>query len=127
MDWFGITIIIIILFVGWIVLKPKKSKSKQSYGKWQKYGYNADRDNPSYEKWRKKVKEKYPQCVVCGIGYNLEAHHVVPFSINRWKRYRVSNGRMLCGNCHTLYHNEYEVNECNLRTLNAFIKKYKRT
>jgi hypothetical protein len=123
-DNFGLFILVIIIFVGWLVLKPKKGK--RNYGFWSKYGYNAERDNPAYEKWRKKVKEKYKTCVVCGINYNLEAHHVVPFSVNRWKRYRVSNGRMMCGNCHTLYHDEYELKECNLKTLNAFIKKYKR-
>jgi 5-methylcytosine-specific restriction endonuclease McrA len=100
-------------------------KRKRNYSKWQKYGYNAKRDNPAYDKWRAKVKAKYPVCVVCGISNNLEAHHVVPFSVGRWKRYRISNGRMLCANCHALYHNEYEVQECNQKTLEAFVKKYK--
>lgn len=108
-------------------MPTKKPKSKRTYGqRWGKYGYHADRDNPSYENWRKKVKAKYPGCVVCGITYNLEAHHVIPFSVSRWKRYRLSNGVMLCGNHHSLYHNEYDVSECNAKTLKEFIKKYKK-
>lgn len=103
---------------------PKKTKNGSS--QWRKYGYNATRDNKSYSEWRYKVKKRYKICMVCAAKNNLEAHHVIPFSVNRANRYKISNGRVLCQHCHSLYHNEYDISECNLITLRAFVRKYKK-
>lgn len=125
MNWFGLVVLSIILFVGWLVLRPKKSKSTKRSSFWSKYGYNAQRDTPAYHEWREKVLKKYRKCVICGTKQNLHCHHIVPFSVNRWKRYSVSNGIVLCEHHHSLYHSEYDISECNNKTLKKFIKKYK--
>jgi hypothetical protein len=69
-------------------------------------------------KWAKKVyrKNNYT-CVACGYrdngDLNLEAHHIVPKSINPRLAYRVSNGVALCSKCHRTdddaYHAVYGI------------------
>ena len=55
-----------------------------------------------YQEWRKKVfeRDKYT-CVHCGYkGRNLTADHIKPFALFPKLRYRLSNGRTLCVECH---------------------------
>ena len=56
-------------------------------------------------KWAKKVyKKNNYTCVACGYKaggeLRLEAHHIVPKSINPQLAYRVYNGMTLCSACH---------------------------
>ena len=76
-----------------------------------KYWFNpkayikTSRGTSKLNKWAKKVYKKYHHtCVACGYkdggDLNLEAHHIVPKSINPRLAYRVSNGVALCSECH---------------------------
>lgn len=56
-------------------------------------------------KWAKKIyKQNNYQCLACGYraggNIRLEAHHIVPKSINPKLAYRLSNGVTLCSKCH---------------------------
>jgi 5-methylcytosine-specific restriction endonuclease McrA len=56
-------------------------------------------------KWAKKIyKKNNYTCVACGYraggNLRLEAHHIVPKSINPQLAYRISNGVTLCSECH---------------------------
>lgn len=60
------------------------------------------RKSLKYKKWRKKVfkKDNYT-CQLCGKREkNLQADHIKPFALYPKLRFKVSNGRTLCINCH---------------------------
>ncbi len=70
---------------------------------------------PQYMEWRKKVLERDNfQCVNCGVGGNLEIHHILPFkdivieyslkttkdAVNCSILWGIDNGIALCNSCH---------------------------
>lgn len=60
------------------------------------------RKSEPYKQWRTKVfkRDKYT-CVHCfQVGGKLEADHIKPFSAFPKLRFKVSNGRTLCHQCH---------------------------
>jgi len=62
----------------------------------------ALRHSPKGVKWRKEVfqRDDYT-CQYCkNKGGKLEAHHIVPVSIDKNKSFELSNGLTLCKNCH---------------------------
>lgn len=60
------------------------------------------RNSGKYKRWREKVfKRDDYTCQICGIrGGKLHADHIVPFAIDKSKRFDVDNGRTLCVDCH---------------------------
>lgn len=65
-----------------------------------------ERHDPKHKEWSLSVlrKDRWT-CQQCGYkGRNLVAHHVIPFSESREKRYDVSNGICLCRSCHCEIH-----------------------
>jgi len=72
---------------------------------------NFGRDNPHYKngssKWNRKVLEKFSYtCQDCGL-YDielLEAHHIIPVSVDKSLQFDLNNGIALCPNCHKRRH-----------------------
>lgn len=61
----------------------------------------ALRNSLEYKEWRRKVylRDNFT-CQECGSKRNLNADHIKPFSLFPDLRFEVSNGRILCLNCH---------------------------
>ena len=61
----------------------------------------VDMGRQKYREWRKLVLERFfYQCVLCGSTENLNVDHIKPYSLYPKLRYIISNGRVLCENCH---------------------------
>lgn len=58
--------------------------------------------NPNnYHGWRTLVlRRDGRKCVLCGSSERLEVDHIKPFSTFPDLRYTLSNGRVLCHECH---------------------------
>mgnify|MGYP001570022746 CR=1 FL=1 len=67
------------------------------------------RTSLEYKMWRVKVFERDDfTCQNCGIrGKAIHADHIKPFSLYPELRIKVSNGRVLCKNCHDLITSRY--------------------
>lgn len=77
-----------------------------------------------YKVWAKAVKKRDGCCIRCGSKNKLEAHHIEGFSINKKRRYDVTNGITLCAACHDAYHNRFLGNAqipAMAGSLNSFI------
>jgi hypothetical protein len=61
-----------------------------------------DRKSAQYKEWRKNVFERDNYtCVECRkIGCKIQADHIKPFSTHKHLRYKLTNGRTLCVECH---------------------------
>lgn len=72
----------------------------------QQMPHNANaRTNTNLSKWSFAVRYRDEEkCTICGSTENLNAHHIVPVSIDRSKMYDVENGICLCKNCHDFVH-----------------------
>ncbi len=81
-------------------------------GNW-KGGISGDRERDmatnKYKEWRQAVFEKdCYTCQKCGqVGYDLNAHHIFPYSKHEDKRTSLDNGITLCKKCHIAFHNIY--------------------
>lgn len=64
------------------------------------------RNSKQMKDWRVAVFERDNYtCQICSqTGGSLNAHHVVPFSVNEDLRFDVENGQTLCSKCHTMVH-----------------------
>ena len=53
------------------------------------------------------------KCQVCGLIDKeiVQAHHIIPKSIDKTKEYDVDNGITLCPNCHVREHNRLRIKE----------------
>jgi len=60
------------------------------------------RASGEYKNWRRSVFEGDDYtCQICGMrGGYLHADHIVPFSVDKSKRFDIDNGRTLCVTCH---------------------------
>lgn len=60
------------------------------------------RNSGKYKRWREQVYERDDYtCQICGVrGGSLHADHIIPFSVDKEKRFDVDNGRALCEECH---------------------------
>lgn len=103
--------------------------SQKCYGKWRKENIVGDkcsswrggttaqshieRTTVDYVEWRKKVFERDNYiCKKCGISGSksyLNAHHVIPFSVDKSLMYDVTNGITLCKKCHLLLHKKQKL------------------
>jgi len=61
-----------------------------------------------YRKWRAQVIRRDRRCVVCDSTYRRAAHHLDCWAYFPTKRYDVDNGVVLCGHCHSQFHNNYK-------------------
>jgi len=64
------------------------------------------RGSLNMKEWRKAVFERDDfTCQKCERrGGYLHAHHIIPFSVDKTKRFDVNNGRTLCLDCHYFIH-----------------------
>lgn len=69
-----------------------------------------DRQTPEYKKWRAAVLEKCGnKCVKCGSRLKLQAHHIKCWAKYPELRYDISNGCILCVECHKqIYNREHQ-------------------
>lgn len=68
-----------------------------------------NRDYAQYHQWRNKIFSNYDfTCQCCNKkGGDLNAHHKDGYNWCAERRLDVSNGILLCDECHTLFHKEY--------------------
>lgn len=98
------------------VLKSKRVKtcgdrtihySNSNNGNWQggkTPKLISERTSNKYNEWRDSVyKNNWYTCQCCGQsnGINKNAHHIYNFSDHENLRYDISNGILLCDNCHS--------------------------
>ena len=103
----------------WIREKATKNlPRKEKHWNWQG-GIAKERDlikiSPEYKQWIKSVfkRDDYTcqRCLKRGSG-NLNAHHIIPFSVAPEERFEISNGATLCEPCHYFIHSkELVVNQ----------------
>ena len=63
------------------------------------------RTNTTMQHWAKQVKKKDGyRCAICGSIERLEAHHVIPVSVDERLKYVIANGLTLCHECHEKVH-----------------------
>lgn len=72
---------------------------------WKGGTYDKDRKldmgRKNYREWRKSVFERDNyKCIWCGSTENLNADHILPYSLFPELRYEITNGRTLCEDCH---------------------------
>src|SRR3972149_3191058 len=64
-------------------------------------GITTIRKTHKYKLWRKAVLKMYCYtCIWCGATTNLEADHIKSFALYPDLRFKTSNGRILCHDCH---------------------------
>lgn len=83
------------------------------------------RNKVEYIEWRNKIFERDDYtCQHCKKrGGKLNAHHIIPFSVDETLRYELSNGTTLCEKCHNKEHtrlsstknNQIDIFEINRR------------
>lgn len=78
--------------------------------------------DPLYQRWRKSVIKRDKKCQACAETEELRAHHIVPWSIDKNKRYDIDNGIVLCEQCHILFHSVYGQTEHAPEDLQEFIE-----
>jgi hypothetical protein len=111
----------------------EKNSGKNNYN----YNYNlTDEDRmdrrliPGYNEWVKNVYKKGNWiCKKCKIKKdnngkykNINAHHIEGYAENKNLRTRVSNGIVLCRNCHNKFHKIYGKKNNNKQQLEEFLK-----
>lgn len=59
------------------------------------------RQSAQYQKWRRAVgnRDKW-ECLQCGAKAQLHADHIKPYILYPELRYDITNGRILCADCH---------------------------
>jgi len=67
-------------------------------------GSDNIRKTPEYYQWKKKVHQSRDDCVDCGSTEELQAHHITPISDDENLATDVSNGELLCWECHSEKH-----------------------
>jgi 5-methylcytosine-specific restriction endonuclease McrA len=66
-------------------------------------GGQAERNQPEYRPWRNAVlKRDWRACRFCNSKERLEVHHILPFRLEKGRRWDVANGITLCSKCHDL-------------------------
>lgn len=78
-------------------LRGKKNPFWRGGHKW----YNPIRSSAQYKRWRKLVlSTKGRRCEWCNSSDRIEIDHIKPFLLFPDLRFELSNGRVLCRNCH---------------------------
>jgi 5-methylcytosine-specific restriction endonuclease McrA len=67
-----------------------------------------ERCTKEYCEWREKVLARdNHECTVCGSENRLHVHHIESYSDNPKLRTEISNGVVLCYDCHIKFHDKY--------------------
>ena len=98
----------------------KKGKDNPAYGRDQKGEKNHNwkggktnsnqkkRNDPRYHAWRKEVFERDRfECQKCGNKGWLQAHHIIPISVDESKIWDIDNGLTVCVPCHEKIHGRF--------------------
>lgn len=95
---------------------------KNEHGNWKggiTSEQNVIRKSVKYRNWRTSVFERDNyKCQKCNqIGGDLNAHHIIPFGIDKNRVYDKANGLTLCHKCHNEFHKiyGYKCSEENIR------------
>lgn len=76
--------------------------SPKEYRELQK---RTDRRSQQYNQWKYFIlKRDHFRCVECGLGDDLNVHHIERYSERTDKRIKKKNGITLCHECHTKKH-----------------------
>lgn len=79
----------------------------------------------NYRLWRDEVLERdLYTCQCCGSNSKLNAHHIYNFAEHETLRFELSNGLILCKDCHMGFHNTYGYTGNNQEQLDEFIHNY---
>lgn len=63
------------------------------------------RNDPDYCNWRNKVLQRdFYSCILCGATENIEVHHLQRWIDAPLQKFKVSNGCVLCRQCHKKGH-----------------------
>lgn len=84
------------------------------------------RDLTKHAEWRDKIYERDGYtCQKCGdsSGGNLNAHHIIPHSVNREIAWELDNGICLCKPCHIEFHSTYGYKTCNHDDIAEFLSQ----
>ena len=67
---------------------------------------NLDRGNQNQQaNWRRDVRKRYGgKCALCGSEDNVEAHHILPVSVDPEYSLSLNNGILLCKKHHDMIH-----------------------
>lgn len=83
----------------------------------------STRESEEYKAWRKAVFEKcHFCCVKCGEKKELVAHHIKSWAEYPKLRFKVSNGVVLCKDCHALLH-DWMWKSMEMRHLRSIMKE----
>ena len=99
----------------WVMTKSEKRAEKASKKAFKlKYGKSPEsykknlRNKANYREWAKIIHSRGNRCEYCGMwecdGAVLVAHHMDEFAKYPKKRYKVSNGYLICTICHAEIH-----------------------
>lgn len=81
--------------------RKKQSIAKLKIAEEDWLGFSPHRKRPGAKRWRKEVLTRdHYICKFCSSKENLEAHHIIPVSINENSVASLSNGITLCKECH---------------------------
>lgn len=85
--------------------KPPKGESHWNWKGGITNESHRIRTSSDYKEWRRDVFERDNYtCRKCGAEENLNAHHILPFSVYPKLRFDVDNGITLCKQCHIELH-----------------------
>lgn len=77
------------------------SLSHKGQKAWNKGSAPESKQGHLSKEWNRKVKERDEwQCKKCGTLKFLQAHHIIPWKVDRSKRFALENGMTLCNSCH---------------------------
>lgn len=81
------------------------------HGRKQTRKVNGGKYHWELQEWVNKLFLEYPtKCIVCGSRKHLEPHHILQVKPYDELYASVSNGCLICKNCHHEYHNLYGNN-----------------
>jgi len=72
---------------------------------------------PRDSRWpivRRRFILQHPECSACGSKYNLEAHHIIPFHIDKSLELIESNLITLCRYCHFVHGHFHDWSKWNI-------------
>ena len=83
------------------------------------------RGSSEYSDWRTSVFERDDYtCQKCGqVGYELNAHHIIPFAEREDLHTEIDNGITFCKKCHINFHGMYGIQGNNIKQIKEFTQR----